>query len=176
MGFLLIYYFLQVGFEIWTMQNDILFDNIYVGHSIEDAEALRKETFDVKRPIEEAEEEASKPKVEEEEPTVGPSLPEFLLNLVQEKVDLFISIAKEDPVEAVKAVPEVAGSLVALLVTLTLITVGAVKISSPAPTPAPKKGKEAVSEPKEKAAEAVSSAAETTKGEATKRTKGSSTE
>jgi calnexin len=36
-----------VGFEIWTMQNDILFDNIYIGHSIEDAEKLRKETFDL---------------------------------------------------------------------------------------------------------------------------------
>ncbi|KAL2059315.1 hypothetical protein ABVK25_000607 [Lepraria finkii] len=27
-----------IGFEIWTMQSDILFDNIYIGHSIEDAE------------------------------------------------------------------------------------------------------------------------------------------
>lgn len=25
-----------IGFEIWTMQNDILFDNIYIGHSVEE--------------------------------------------------------------------------------------------------------------------------------------------
>ena len=158
------------------MQNDILFDNIYIGHSIEDAEALRKETFDVKRPIEETEEEASKPKVDDTEPSTSSSFLEDPLTFVREKIDQFILIAKEDPLKATKAVPEVAGSLVALLVTLTLITVGAIKISSPAPKPTSKKGKEPVSEPKEKTAEAVSSAAETTKGEATKRTTGSSTE
>lgn len=34
-----------IGFEIWTMQNDILFDNIYIGHSIADAEKFAQETF-----------------------------------------------------------------------------------------------------------------------------------
>lgn len=58
----------QVGFEIWTMQNDILFDNIYIGHSIEDAEKLRKETFDLKHPVEVALEEASKPKLRRRPP------------------------------------------------------------------------------------------------------------
>ena len=54
-------YIHKIGFEIWTMQSDILFDNIYIGHSIEDAEKLKTETFDVKHPIELAEEDATKP-------------------------------------------------------------------------------------------------------------------
>ena len=55
---------LQIGFEIWTMQNDILFDNIYIGHSVEDAQKLKAETWDIKHPIEVAEEEETKPKDE----------------------------------------------------------------------------------------------------------------
>ena len=31
------------------MQSDILFDNIYVGHSLEDAQKLADETFKLKR-------------------------------------------------------------------------------------------------------------------------------
>ncbi|KAF6748416.1 Calreticulin family-domain-containing protein [Ephemerocybe angulata] len=34
-----------VGIELWTMTEDILFDNIYVGHSVEDAKKLAAETF-----------------------------------------------------------------------------------------------------------------------------------
>jgi calnexin len=36
------------------MQKDILFDNIYIGHSIADAEKLRAETFDLKVAAEKA--------------------------------------------------------------------------------------------------------------------------
>ena len=31
---------------------DILFDNIYIGHSVEDANKFKVETFDVKKPLE----------------------------------------------------------------------------------------------------------------------------
>lgn len=167
---------LQIGFEIWTMQNDILFDNIYIGHSIEDAEQLRKETFDVKHPIELAEEEASKPKTEEEKVTPSVSFREDPVTFVREKVDYFVILAKEDPVRAVKQVPEVAGSLGALLLAMIAIIVGSIGASTPAPEPAAKKGKEAAGAAKEKAAEAVSSSADTDKSGATKRTKGSSSE
>ncbi|CBF75819.1 calnexin [Aspergillus nidulans FGSC A4] len=164
-----------IGFEIWTMQNDILFDNIYIGHSVEDAEKLRKETFDIKRPIEEAEEEASKPKKETKAAGTSVSFKEDPVTFVREKVDHFVGLAKEDPINAVKQVPEVAGGLGALLVTMILIIVGAIGASSPAPAPV-KKGKEAAKASKEKASEAVSSAAETAKGGATKRTTRSSAE
>ncbi|KAL3476397.1 Calreticulin family-domain-containing protein [Aspergillus californicus] len=165
-----------IGFEIWTMQNDILFDNIYIGHSVEDAEQLRKETFDVKHPIEVAEEEASKPKKKDEDTATSVTFQEDPITYVREKVDHFVGLAKEDPLNAVKQVPEVAGGLGALLVTMILIIVGAISASSPAAAPATQKGKEAAKSTKEKASEAVSSAAETVKGGATKRTTRSSAE
>ncbi|RMJ24940.1 Calnexin [Aspergillus sp. HF37] len=157
-----------IGFEIWTMQNDILFDNIYIGHSIEDAEKLRKETFDVKHPVETAEEEALRPKPEEKDATPSVSFREDPVAFVREKVDHFVGLAKQDPVGAVKQVPEVAGGLVALVTTMILIIVTAIGASSPAPAPA-KKGKEAAGAGKEKAGEATSSSADTGKGGATKR-------
>ncbi|KAJ5769927.1 uncharacterized protein N7511_001978 [Penicillium nucicola] len=164
-----------IGFEIWTMQSDILFDNVYIGHSVEDAEKLRKETFDVKFPVEEAEEEASKPKpeVKEDGPTV--TFQEDPVEFVRQKVNQFVDLAKEDPINAIKALPEVAGGLGALLLTMILIIFGAIGASSPAPAPE-KKGKAAAAAPKEKKEEASSSSADTGKGGATKRTTRSSAE
>lgn len=149
------------------MQNDILFDNIYIGHSAEDAEKLRKETFDVKRPVEAAQEEAAKPKPEEKGATPSVSFKEDPVVYVREKVDYFVGLAKQDPVHAIKQVPEVAGGLGALFVTMILIIVGAIGASSPAP--ASQKGKEAAGKSKEKEGEATSSSADTGKSGATKR-------
>ncbi|KAK1149270.1 hypothetical protein N8T08_006492 [Aspergillus melleus] len=158
------------------MQNDILFDNIYIGHSVEDAEQLRKETFDVKHPVEAAEEEASKPKPEEKPVTTSVSFKEDPVTYIREKVDSFVVLAKQDPVNAVKQVPEVAGGLGALVLTMVLIIVGAIGSSTPAPAPA-KKGKEAAGAGKEKAGSATTSSADTdNKGKATKRTTRSSAE
>ncbi|KAJ3117697.1 hypothetical protein HK100_000765 [Physocladia obscura] len=50
-----------IGFELWTMQNGILFDNIYIGDSEEDAKTLRKETWAVKHKIESEQEAKNKP-------------------------------------------------------------------------------------------------------------------
>lgn len=156
------------------MQNDILFDNIYIGHSVEDAEQLRKETFAIKRPIEDAEEEAARPKPADEPAAAAGEL-SFLdsaLKTVREKIELFVFLAQQDPVHAIQQVPEVAGALGAVLVTLLLVVVGAVSASSsPAAAPAAKKGKQAeAASPSDSTAEAVSSAADTAKGAATKRT------
>ncbi|KAH8697755.1 calnexin [Talaromyces proteolyticus] len=163
-----------IGFELWTMQNDILFDNIYIGHSVEDAAEFRKQTFDVKKPIETAEEEAAKPKVDEKAKT-SVSFKEDPVTFVKEKVDQFITLAKQDPVEAVKTVPEVAGSLGAILLAAILFIVGAIGASSPAPAKVAEKGKAAASAAKDKAAEGVSSATDAAKG-ATKRATRSSAE
>ena len=163
---------LQIGFEIWTMQNDILFDNIYIGHSIDDAQKLKAETWDIKHPIEVAEEEATKPK-EEKKDVPGLTFKDDPVKYIRTKVDLFITVAKKDPIGAVKLVPEVAGGVGALIVTLVLVIVGAVGLGSPtsAPVPAPKKATEKGKESaKEKAAEAESTAADNLKGAATRRT------
>lgn len=81
------------------MQPDILFNNIYIGHSIEDAEKLAAETFKLKHPVEKALAEADKPK--EEDKPKSPSDLKFLdgpVHYIKEKLDLFLTIAKNDPV------------------------------------------------------------------------------
>ncbi|KAL9113385.1 MAG: hypothetical protein Q9227_002426 [Pyrenula ochraceoflavens] len=167
-----------IGFEIWTMQSDILFDNVYIGHSIEDAQKLKAETWDVKRPIEDAEEEATKPAAPE--PPKSPSDLKFMddpVTYVKEKVDLFITIAKRDPIEAIKFVPEVAGGAGVLLVTVIAILVGTFTAggsAAPAAKDAAKKAGEKAAEAKEKTAEAVSTGAENVKAEVNKRTTRSS--
>lgn len=166
-----------IGFEIWTMQNDILFDNIYIGHSIEDAKSLQSETFDVKHPIEEAEDEAAKPK-----PDTKPSSPMDLIfkddpiKYIREKLELFITIAKNDPVEAIRFLPEVAGGIGAVIVTVLAIIIGLIGVgsSSPQVQKAAAKAKDPATDAKDKVAEGVSSGAETAKAEVNKRTTRSS--
>jgi calnexin len=154
------------------MQNNILFDNIYVGHSVEDARKFAEETFFKKHPVEKALEEADKPKVEET--PKSPSDLKFLddpKKYVQEKLDLFLTLVKKDPIEAIKSVPEVAGGLAALLVTVVALIVGLLGAGS-SPAPAAKKVatdvKEKAKEVKDKAASATATGADTAK-DATKR-------
>lgn len=148
------------------MQSDILFDNIYIGHSIEDAEKLAAETFVPKHAAEKALEEADKPKQED---IKSPSDLKFLddpVLYVREKVDLFLTIAQNDPMEAVRFVPEVAGGIAAILVSLIAVTVGLVGMGS---APAPAAGKKPAATKKEEGSKATTTGAEKAKGEATKR-------
>ncbi|KAK1250848.1 hypothetical protein MKX07_005403 [Trichoderma sp. CBMAI-0711] len=158
-----------IGFEIWTMTNDILFDNIYIGHSIEDAEKLANETFFVKYPIEKALAEADEPKFDDT--PKSPSDLKFLddpVTFVKEKLDLFLTIAQRDPVEAIKFVPEVAGGIAAVFVTLIAVIVGLVGLGSS--SAAPKKAAATAKEKAKDVSEAVASGADKVKGEVTKRT------
>ncbi|KAM0332513.1 hypothetical protein ACHAQA_002796 [Verticillium albo-atrum] len=163
-----------IGFEIWTMQNDILFDNIYIGHSIEDAEKLAEETFKPKHAVEKSLEEAAKPKKEDK--PASPSDLKFTddpVTYVKEKVDLFVTIAQKDPIEAIKFVPEVAGGFAALFATL-LVLIATFAAGGGSPPPAVKKAagdaKAAAKDVKDKATKAAASGAETVKSEANKRT------
>ncbi|KIE03263.1 calreticulin, partial [Metarhizium majus ARSEF 297] len=161
-----------IGFEIWTMQPDILFNNIYIGHSIEDAEKLAAETFKLKHPVEKALAEADKPK--EEDKPKSPSDLKFLdgpVHYIKEKLDLFLTIAKNDPVEAIKFVPEVAGGIGAIIVTLAAIVVGLIGLggSSPAVKDTAAAAKDKAKEAKDKVAQATATGAEKAKGEASKR-------
>lgn len=156
------------------MQNDILFDNIYVGHSLEEAEALKAATYDIKIVAEKAEEEATAPKPED--PIKSPSDLVFKddpVRYIKEKVDLFITIAKNDPLNAVKFVPEVAGGFAVVIVTvlallLTLLTGGSAPTKEQVKAAA-EKGKKAAIDAKDQAASAVSSATEKVQEEAKKR-------
>lgn len=157
------------------MQNDILFDNIYIGHSIEDAEKFKAETFDPKHAAEKAEEEATAPKTDDTPKSPSDlSFKDDPVTYVMEKVNLFIEIAKRDPVEAVKFVPEVAGGIGALAVTIIVILVSLLSGSS-APSQEQlkaqaKKAKDAAVGAKDKAAEAVATGAEKAQAEVNKRT------
>ncbi|KAH9996535.1 Calreticulin family-domain-containing protein [Russula vinacea] len=62
-----------VGIELWTMTEDIMFDNIYVGHSIDDAKTFAEETFNIKHSLEMAAE-------KEKDALAGESPVEFLRN------------------------------------------------------------------------------------------------
>ena len=157
------------------MQSDITFDNIYIGHSIEDANAFCAETYDVKRPIEDEEEAKSKPKPQEV--PKSPSDLKFMddpVTYVKEKLDLFITLAKKDPVEAIKFMPEIAGGIGGALA-LVIAVVFALLGSGSAPSKedikkSAQKAKESAVDAKDKAADAVSSGADTAKAEVNKRT------
>ncbi|KAH6660552.1 calreticulin family protein [Truncatella angustata] len=162
-----------IGFELWTMQNNILFDNIYIGHSVEDANKLAEETFAEKHPQEQLLELADKPKAEDK-----PKSPSDLVftedpvTYVKEKLDLFLTIAKSDPIQAIKFVPEVPTAIGGLIVTIAAL-VGVFALGGSAP-PAVKKAvsdsKEKAKDAKDKAAEAVATGAENIKADVNKRT------
>lgn len=169
-----------IGFEIWTMQNNILFDNIYIGHSVEDARKFAEETFDKKHPFEELAELADKPKEDETAKPKSPLDLKFLddpVHYVKEKLDLFLTIAAKNPIDAIRFVPEAAGGIAAILVTIIAIIVGVVGLGGSA-APAAKKvatdTKEKAKEVKGKVAEAATTGADTAKAEVNKRTTRSS--
>ncbi|KAI1436582.1 Calreticulin-domain-containing protein [Xylaria sp. CBS 124048] len=164
-----------IGFELWTMQADVSFDNIYIGHSVEDAKKIADESFFVKYPVEKALEQADKPK---DEPKLkSPSDLKFLddpVTYIKEKLDLFLTIAAKDPVEAIKFVPEVPTAIGGLLVTIiALIGIFASGGSAPAPVKKPVETKDSKAA-KDKAPAAVSTGADSNKAEASKRTTRSS--
>ncbi|KAH7025549.1 calnexin [Macrophomina phaseolina] len=163
-----------IGFEIWTMQKDILFDNIYIGHSVEDAETLKKETYDVKITAEKAEEEASKPKSDDKAKSpLDLSFKDDPAKYVKERTALFFELLPKDPVGALTLVPDIAGGIggiVAILIALIAVvaTGGSKAPSKEQVKAAADKAKAKAEQAKDKAAEAVSTGAEKA-GEATKR-------
>jgi calnexin len=158
-----------IGFEIWTMQSDILFDNIYIGHSIEDAEKFAQETFFEKHPVEQLLELESKPKEVEKKTPRSPSDLVFMddpVLYIREKVELFFTIAQSDPIEAVKFVPEVAGGIGAIVLSLLVVIISIISSSS-TPAPQGKKAAATKGDAKEKSTATTTGAEKT--GEATKR-------
>jgi calnexin len=157
------------------MQNDILFDNIYIGHSVADAEKFADKTFHEKHAIEQQLELAEKP-TEEARPA-SPLDRKFMddpILYVREKLDLFITIARSNPMEAVRFVPEVAGGIVAVIITVLALIIGLFSMGgSTPPPPKAKKPTESVkaagADSKEKVGDAATSAVDQAKGEASKR-------
>lgn len=150
---------------------------------VEDAEALQRESFDLKIKAERAEEEATKPKADEKAPPRSPSDLVFLddpVLYITEKFKLFVAIAQRDPVEAVRFVPEIAGGLAIGVVTLLALIIGLIGGGAAA---APSKeqikektqqAKDAAAQAKDKAADAIASGTDKANAEINKRTTRSS--
>lgn len=105
-----------VGIELWTMTEDILFDNIYVGHSLADAKALAEESFAIKHAFEEAE--AKKAAIKDEDTDAVASFKAAPVDFIRSKVFKFIDLAKLDPVLAFKSAPETGAGLILAAITL----------------------------------------------------------
>lgn len=133
-----------LGFELWTMTKDILFDNIYVGHSIEDAEKLKKESFDIKKAIEVEEDIASAPKIPETPKAPGETtFQENPVIFIKDKLELFFAVLRRDPMAAFQNFPEVAGGLAAVVGTILALLFGLISLAS-----APSTVKKPVADPK----------------------------
>ncbi|KAJ3109803.1 hypothetical protein HDU97_000033 [Phlyctochytrium planicorne] len=164
-----------IGFEIWTMQDKILFDNIFVGHDEEVAKAFIAETWAAKYKIE-TEKEKEVKKEEEKNADNKPYLERiksFALDM-RDRITAFVVAASSNPVEAIKADPYAAGTLgvvtlwfVYSISSIIAMYVGAL-LNKKKPVEAGKKGEK--KEKKEAAAEKeVPAAAEKKEGGASVR-------
>ena len=115
-----------IGFELWTMQNNILFDNIYIGHSEKDAAKFAKETWGVKYPVEKSLEDAEKPKISDD--VLDGSWKEDPVKFVTQLVTRFFDLLKLDPVLAFKAMPGTGGGLVVGIFTAAALLGGLVSL------------------------------------------------
>ena len=161
------------------MQANVLFNSILISHSVDDAEKVKAATYDIKHPIEVAEDESTKPK-----PAEIPKSPMDLkfmddpMLYVREKVQLFLTIARRDPLEAARFVPEVAGGIA--LMAVSLIAMIAIAFSTSGATPPPQvkkaaeKAKEAAVSAKDQIVDATATGAEKVQAEVNKRTTRSS--
>lgn len=100
-----------IGFELWTMQNQILFDNIFIGHSESELAKFTKETWGAKYPVEKALEDAEKPKVTDD--IFDGTWKDDPVKFVTQLVTKFLNTARYDVVHAFKTMPGTGGSLVA---------------------------------------------------------------
>ncbi|KAF9900425.1 hypothetical protein EC991_007341 [Linnemannia zychae] len=102
-----------VGFEIWTMQKDILFDNIYIGHSIADAESLAAETWEIKHKAEKEQEDLANPAPEADKDTSKDD--ESLVQFMTRQFKEFNAMAREDFMHAFNSYPLVVSVLAAIV-------------------------------------------------------------
>ena len=97
------------------MTENILFDNIYVGHSIDDAKALASESFDIKHSLEKAVEKAAV--VDEDELDESPTFAENPVEFLRHQAFTFIALARVDPILAFKTHPETGVALAGAILT-----------------------------------------------------------
>jgi calnexin len=89
------------------MQDGFLFDNIYIGHSEEDANSLAKETWAVKREIEKANEPLPPQETFVDKAKAFAAKLQRQFSDIPEQVFDFIDMARVDPVDAIKTLPHI---------------------------------------------------------------------
>lgn len=115
-----------IGFELWTMQNNIMFDNIYIGHSESEAAKFAKETWGIKYPVEKALEDAEKPKISDD--IFDGTWKDDPVKFVTQLVTKFIDLARIDVLSAFKAMPGTGGGLVVGVVTVIAMLGGLISL------------------------------------------------
>ncbi|KAF9190498.1 hypothetical protein BGZ51_008537 [Haplosporangium sp. Z 767] len=128
-----------VGFEIWTMQKDILFDNIYIGHSVADAEQLAAESWEIKYAAEKKQDEVANPPPKPMEDGSGLVFKEDPIGFMVYHLRDFIELLREDPMNAINSRPLTVAALSAVVGVsfgLFLILLGLLSGSSGASTAA----------------------------------------
>jgi len=132
-----------VGFELWSMQSEILFDNIYLGHSVKDAKKLAIKTWGVKLAVEKlyqkADVGADLDLNRDLNLNLDPEAPPAteLVAFVQHHLNKFVQLAKIDVVNAVKEMPLVAGAVALVTLLLTFVLGNVLSLFLPKSTPAP---------------------------------------
>lgn len=133
-----------LGFELWSMTDGILFDNIYLGTSEKDLEQFIAETYAVKAPVEQALEAADQAK-EEAEAAKGkktsnsvdePDMKADPVGWAKFKAQQFLDEALADPKKALVERPLTGGVLGVVFATLIgMLGVGesALCLETPAP-------------------------------------------
>ncbi len=128
-----------IGIEIWTLQKDIMFDNVYIGHSAADAKKFAEETWRVKYDQEGAIEDAEKPKDESKDEAKKETKKDgSIVDKAKQEADKFVKAAQKDPVQAVQSHPWHFASLLATVL-LGLGLLAFLFGSSPAEKPIVKK-------------------------------------
>ncbi|KAJ9062735.1 hypothetical protein DSO57_1007646 [Entomophthora muscae] len=119
-----------IGFEIWTMSNDIMFDNIYVGYSEEEAKEIAEATWRPKFTKEEelrSAETKTDTSFDDAEPPQSAYV-EYALYHTKK----FLTLAREDFVGTIKEHPKMAGALASALVSLWIVAAFILNLLFPA--------------------------------------------
>ncbi|KAG5518906.1 hypothetical protein PMAC_002437 [Pneumocystis sp. 'macacae'] len=113
-----------IGFELWTMQSNILFDNIYIGHSVAEAEKFAKATFELKYKSETSQGEKDATETQSPLPTPDASY----MDVLAKKFFIFVDLLVKDPVSAFKKMPGTASTVVTIFFTLIAIFYGIINL------------------------------------------------
>lgn len=97
-----------VGFEIWTMSAEMLFDNVFIGDSVQELDEFTKSTYAVKKPLEEKREREALEATIKDPAEEGAS---GLTNVARAHLLDFLAKFNADPVLALKDRWDVAGVL-----------------------------------------------------------------